>query len=52
MKKIAFSLSTLLALMTESCVLGQITPSSNGQIGGHDYVDLGLPSGLKWQPAT
>ena len=25
-----------------------ITGSGNGTLNGHDYVDLGLPSGLKW----
>lgn len=26
----------------------KIDISVNGNLGGHDYVDLGLPSGLKW----
>ena len=26
----------------------QVTPSRKNEINGHEYVDLGLPSGLKW----
>ena len=35
---------------TSGNVKNSTTNKSNvsGQINGHDYVDLGLPSGLKW----
>ena len=37
-------------MVVESEVLkrGRFSVSGKGQINGHDYVDLGLPSGLKW----
>ncbi|MGN0186455.1 MAG: hypothetical protein ACI392_01745 [Paludibacteraceae bacterium] len=43
MKKIAFFMCCLCAVMFMSC-----TTNTTGTENGHEWVDLGLPSGTKW----
>lgn len=45
MRKIIF---TLMALVTTVCGIECYAQTVSGQVNGHDYVDLGLPSGTKW----
>ena len=47
-KKVMIMLSILLTFtMCKKKEVEEIT-TYNEQINGHEYVDLGLPSGLKW----
>lgn len=44
MKKILLSLMA----MSFVCVMASTAQTVSGNVGGHDYVDLGLPSGTLW----
>lgn len=44
MKKREYILATIMAMAVLEC----IAQSVSGKIAGHDYVDLGLPSGVMW----
>ncbi len=44
MKKILLSLMAMLFV----CVMASTAQTVSGNVGGHDYVDLGLPSGTLW----
>lgn len=45
MKRILY---TLIGLLTIVCGMECSAQTVSGQMEGHDYVDLGLPSGTKW----
>lgn len=48
MKQMKNHILTVILFLTGSICFAQDNQSVSGQIAGHDYVDLGLPSGTLW----
>lgn len=48
MKKIVKAIAAIMLMAAVACAAGCKKESSNGSFNGHEYVDLGLPSGTLW----
>ena len=48
MRKFIIAIAAMLLSLITTEVSAQTTTPTRGQVGGHEWVDLGLPSGTKW----